>query len=157
METPVKDPVCGMEVKSNQNEITYLGMQYAFCSRQCQQRFLDNPRLYIGLPGRPAPKQLGEVVIKSRRMQLDEPLSPRQAETLIHVLGQMMGVTKVTAEGDRMEITYDLLQVTAEQIEAQLVELGIGMGSGWAERLRRAFVHYQEECQIGNMEVHREK
>ena len=27
------------------------------------------------------------------------------------------------------------------------------LGSGWAERLQRGFVHYSEECEVGNLEV----
>src|SRR5574338_25934 len=55
------------------------------------------------------------------------------------------------ADGDTLEVSYDLLQATAEQIEARLVEAGVGLGQGWAERLRRAFVHYEEECETGNL------
>lgn len=53
-----------------------------------------------------------------------------------------------------MVIVYDLLQATAEQIEEKLAEIGIQLGEGLAERLRRAFVHYEEECEVGNLEVH---
>jgi hypothetical protein len=52
-----------------------------------------------------------------------------------------------------MTVTYDLLQATAEQIEAVLAEAGARLGNGWAERLRRGFVHYTEECEIGQLQV----
>ena len=58
-------------------------------------------------------------------------------------------------KGDSVLITYDLLQATAEQIEEKLGEIGVQLGEGFAERLRRAFVHYEEECEIGNLEVHK--
>jgi hypothetical protein len=68
-------------------------------------------------------------------------------------LATMAGVKKVFAEGDRVEITYDLLLVTAEQIEEKIVEICLCLGDGWLERIRHAFVHYQEECEVGNLEV----
>jgi hypothetical protein len=50
-------------------------------------------------------------------------------------------------------VTYDLLQVTAQQIETALTNAGAEMGQGWADRLRRGFVHYTEECEIGQLQV----
>lgn len=72
----IRDPVCGMQVESDHYTIEYLQMHYAFCSRQCQERFLENPHLYVGLPGHKAPKQEGLSVIKQRRLRLAQPLSP---------------------------------------------------------------------------------
>ena len=149
----VKDYVCGMEVDSNDNQIMYRGGSYAFCSKQCQERFQANPHLYVGIPGQKAPKQEGLSVIKQRRLRLAQPLLPGEAKTLIEALQTMMGIQSVSAEGDCVAITYDLLQVTAEQIEEKLAEIGVQLGGGLAERLRRAFVHYEEECEIGNLEV----
>ena len=50
-------------------------------------------------------------------------------------------------------MTYDCCKATAEQIEAVLAEAGARLGNGWAERLRRGFVHYTEECEIGQPQV----
>ena len=150
-----KDFVCGMEVDSNDNQIMYRGGSYAFCSKQCQERFQANPHLYVGIPGQKAPKQEGLSVIKQRRLRLAQPLSSSEAKTLIDALQTMMGIKAVSVEGDSVLITYDLLQALAEQIEEKLVEVGIQLGGGLAERLRRAFVHYEEECEVGNLEVHK--
>lgn len=150
-----KDYVCGMQVDSNDNQIMYRGGSYAFCSKQCQERFQANPHLYVGIPGQKAPKQEGLSVIKQRRLRLAQPLSSSQAKTLSDALQAMMGIQAVSAEGDSVAITYDLLQATAEQIEEKLAEIGVQLGEGLAERLRRAFVHYEEECEIGNLEVHK--
>jgi len=147
------DPVCGMEVPAHQNETVYLGIHYAFCSQQCLDRFVAHPHLYVGLPGRKAPKQEGREVLKRRRLYLDPALSPEQALLLSDALATMMGVKKVFAEGDKVEITYDLLLVTAEQIEAKIAEICLCLGDGWLERVSLAFVHYQEECEVGNLEV----
>lgn len=147
------DPVCGMEVPARQNETVYLGIHYAFCSRQCLERFTAHPHLYVGLPGRKAPKQEGREILKRRRLHLDPALSPDQAALLSDTLASMMGVKQVLAEGDKVEITYDLMLVTAEQIGAKIAEICRCLGDGWAERVRLAFVHYQEECEVGNLEV----
>lgn len=152
-----KDVVCGMQVDSGSNQIVYLGIPYAFCSKQCQERFLANPHLYVGMPGQKAPKQEGLSVIKRRRLRLTQPLSPDQERTLGNALLAMMGIKAVSVEGDSVEIEYDLLQATAEQIEERLAEIGVQLGEGWTERLHRAFVHYEEECEVGSLEVHQDK
>jgi hypothetical protein len=56
-------------------------------------------------------------------------------------------------DGNTVTLTYDLIQVTADQLEAKMVEVGAKLGAGWVERLRRGFVHYMEECELGNLEV----
>jgi len=68
-----------------------------------------------------------------------------------------MGIQSVSIDGDSVVITYDLLQATAEQVEEKLAEIGLQLGEGWTERLRRAFVHYEEECETGNLEVNQGK
>jgi len=153
----VTDPVCGMQVESDRYEIELLQIHYAFCSKQCQERFLANPHLYIGLPEQSAPKQEGKEIVKRRRLRLVQPLSPKEADRLFGELQAMMGIKAVVMDGTRIEITYDLLQATSEQIEAKMAEIGVQLGENWAERLRRAFVHYEEECEVGNLEVHENK
>jgi len=152
MNAMVKDPVCGMEVDARQLDTVYLGIHYAFCSAQCQDRFAANPHLYIGHPGHQAPKQQGQEVLKRRCLAMGMVLSADQADRLERKLLEMMGVQSVTVKGDRLEITYDLLQATEQQIEAQLAEAGIALGEGWAERLRRAFVQYLEEREVDSLE-----
>jgi len=155
MSIMVKDPVCGMDVAPTQLETVYEGIRYAFCSEQCRQRFIANPHLYIGVPGEKAPKQKGVELFKRRRFQLDAPLNPQEAAVLTDTLGAMMGVKAVDIQGDTniVTITYDLLQATADQLEAKIAEVGVKLGEGWAERLRRSFVQYVEECEVGNLEV----
>ena len=154
MSTTVKDPVCGMEVAPTQFETVYEGLHYAFCSEQCRQRFLANPHLYVGVPGEKAPGQKGVELLKRRRFRLDTPLVAQDAAILAEALGAMMGVKAVEIENDTVTLTYDLIQATADQLEARMEEVGAKLGAGWAERLRRGFVHYMEECEVGNLEVH---
>ncbi len=149
----VKDLVCGMMVDPQDNTIEYLQMSFAFCSKQCKARFLANPHLYIGTPGHKAPKQEGREVIKRRRMRLSQPLSPDETTLISEALQAMMGIKDLTVSQDTIEITYDLLQATLQQIEDKLVEIGVQLGSGWAERLRRAFLQESEELQIESLEA----
>jgi len=149
----VKDPVCHMWVAPEQFAINYQGMDFAFCSSQCQERFLANPHLYIGVPGEKAPKQSGKKVIKRRRMRLETPLSDTDAQQVSEQLLVMMGVYAVDIAEDELTITYDLLQATAGQIEATLQQAGARLGGGWGEQLRRAFVHYLEETEVESREV----
>lgn len=153
MNTTVKDPVCGMEVEPHRFETVYAGIPFAFCSEQCRQRFVAHPHLYIGLPGEKAPRQAGAELLKRRRFRLDTPLAAQATAILTEELEAMMGVKKVEIRGDTVSIVYDLLQATAEQIEARIAEIGIKLGEGWRERLCRSFVHYQEENEAGNLEV----
>jgi len=146
------DPVCGMRVKATERTLAYMQMRFAFCSEQCRERFLANPGLYVGKPGRMSIKQMGHEVIKRRRLQLAEPLPAGADEELKHTLYQMMGIKKVNFDGVRWEISYDLLQATAEQIERTITEFGVHLGGAWADRLRRAFVHYVEETELLNLE-----
>ena len=149
----VKDVVCGMMVAPNSYPTDYQGQPFAFCSAQCHERFVANPHLYIGRPGQPAPKQQGLKVLKRRQFVLDKALDEGQARALRASVGAMMGIETLAIEGAQMTVTYDLLQATAEQIETVLAEAGARLGSGWAERLRRGFVHYTEECEIGQLQV----
>lgn len=152
-EESVKDVVCGMSVDRASFGTDYQGSHFAFCSAQCRERFLANPHLYVGLPGRPAPKQSGETVLKRRRFSLDTALDPEQSETVRARVGALMGIEAVEVHGAEVVVTYDLLQATAAQIEAAFADAGARLGGGWAERLRRSFVHYTEECEIGNLQV----
>ncbi|MDT8452947.1 MAG: YHS domain-containing protein [Gammaproteobacteria bacterium] len=149
----VKDPVCQMLVAPDQYAINYQGVDFAFCSQQCQDRFMANPHLYIGVPGERAPKQAGQEVLKRRSLHLETPLSNDEAQQVSQQLLAMMGVYAVDIDAAELTITYDLLQATAEQIEATLQQAGARLGSGWGERLRRAFVHYLEETEVASREV----
>ena len=149
----VKDPVCHMVVSEASFATQHEGIAYAFCSQQCKDRFLANPHLYIGLPGNKAVAQQRKVIIKQRRMLLSAPLDSAQSELVKHELRAMMGVKDVCIEGTTIKLQYDLIQVTADQIAEKLTLIGTGLGDGWMERLKLAFINYQEECEIGNLEV----
>lgn len=153
----VEDPVCHMQVPTTSFATEYAGSHYAFCSTQCKERFLANPRLYIGFFGRKAPAQEGKQVIKCRRLLLSAPLDATQAEQVKQVLLEMMGIHEVCIEGDKIEIKYDLIQVTAEQIADKLGLIGTNLGGGWIDRLKLAFINNLEEIEINSLEVEKKK
>ncbi|MHB0927002.1 MAG: YHS domain-containing protein [Gallionellaceae bacterium] len=148
-----KDPVCHMQVPSTSFTTEYVGGHYAFCSAQCKERFLANPHLYIGFPGHKAPAQEGIKVIKRHRLLLSAPLDAIQAEQVKQALLEMMGMHEVFIEGDRIEIQYDLIQVTAEQIADKLALIGADLGGGWMDRLKLAFINNLEDIEINSLEV----
>lgn len=84
---------------------------------------------------------------------MKQPLTDEAAAILVKELSAMVGIKSMMVAGDTISITYDLLQATAGQIEARIGEVGGLLGTGWAERLQRGFVHYLEECEAGNLEV----
>lgn len=157
MNETIEDPVCHMKVPPTSFPTEYAGSHYAFCSTQCKERFLAAPRLYVGFPGRKAPAQEGKKVIKCRRLLLSAPLDATQAEQVKHALLEMMGMQEICIEGDKLEITYDLIQVTAEQIADQLALVGANLGGGWIDRLKLAFINHLEEIEISSLEVERKK
>lgn len=133
-------PVCGMAADPDANALEYRHMHFAFCSDPCRERFQRSPETYLGRPGRRAQGR-----IKQRRLRLGQRLSGDQRETLRDLLEGMMGVRTVDIRGDRVAITYDLDQASDERMEDELYEAGERLGRGWPERLRRAFIHFEEE------------
>lgn len=149
----IMDPVCGMLVESHNHEILFQQMHFVFCSEQCRARFLAHPHMYIGYPGQKAPKQEGQVLLKRRRLHLEQPLSAEGEALIQDLLLALMGVSNVAIAGDRVEVTYDLLQVSLEDVEKALTEAGARLGGEWAQRLRRALIHESEEWEIDAHEV----
>lgn len=146
-------PVCSMEVNTDDISLDYQGTNYAFCSDQCLERFQANPHLYLGYPGSKAPKQEGKEVLKQRTLKLSETMWPELEDRVIKHIQSMMGIKDVTVDGGYVRITYDLLQATEEQIEQEIARSGGVLGQGWAENLRRAFVHYMEETEVLTLEA----
>ncbi|OGA19195.1 MAG: hypothetical protein A3H32_01310 [Betaproteobacteria bacterium RIFCSPLOWO2_02_FULL_63_19] len=170
-----RDPVCGMMVGEWERQVVYRGVGYAFCSQQCRERFSSSPGLYVRRR-RLAPKQIGMEVIKHRRIVLDVPLTHAEFVELKRALLSMMGVMEVWSDKetsdvgggmqtleyhaqtftriDAVEISYDLLQATAAQIERRLVDLNALPRNGWGEKLQRDFIHYMERCELDDLEAY---
>jgi len=116
-------------------------MHFAFCSDPCRERFQRSPEAYLGTTGR----QPRRGRIKQRRLRLGQRLTAEQREALGDLLEGMMGVRTVDIRGDRVAITYDLDQASDQRLEDELYDAGERLGRGWPERLRRAFIHFEEE------------
>jgi len=149
----LKDVVCDMEVDSDEISLDYQGSHYVFCSEQCLERFRLNPHLYIGYPGSEAPKHAGVVVLKKRRLKLAEPFPQEVSSQFIEYIEAMMGVQHIEINGNCIDITYDLIQVTELQIEEKITEAGIVLGDDLTEKIRRAFVHFMEETEVESLEA----
>ena len=141
-------PVCGMNAEGSGIEVEHMGMSYYFCMEQCKQNFLVRPMLYRG---EKSPRQSGRDIIKRRVFALEQPLSGLQREGLKAALSQLMSVRNLHIDADRVSIDYNLLEISASQIEAALEQAGARMGSGWAARLKRNWIHYTEENELDNL------
>jgi len=149
----LKDVVCGMEVDSDDISLDFLDCHYAFCSKQCLERFQLNPHLYIGFPGSEAPKHAGIEVLKKRTLKLAEPFPEEVTDQFIEYIEAMMGINYIEIKGNCIEITYDLLQATELQIEKKITETGIVLGEDLMEKIRRAFVNFTEEIEVESLEA----
>ncbi|RKZ81445.1 MAG: hypothetical protein DRQ35_00015 [Gammaproteobacteria bacterium] len=138
--------VCGMAVDISVSTLEYHKMYFHFCSQQCRETFITHPNLYSA-----ASEKERKEILKRRTMSLAGPLEEKSMELLASQLTEMMGVKDVIVEGGKVHVSYDLLQVTRQQIENRLVEVGINIGSDWMERLRRAWVHDSEENELDNL------
>ncbi|MGC2048245.1 MAG: hypothetical protein WA635_06515 [Gallionella sp.] len=69
----------------------------------------------------------------------------------------MMGIRDVSIDRDNIEIQYDLIQATAEQIADKLGLTGANFGEGWKDLIKLAFINYLEECEIDNLEIENNK
>ncbi len=141
-----KCPVCGMKANADLPSVEYQKMFFHFCSKQCRETFIARPNLYRIRAG-----NVRNEAIKRRTMHLAEQLDNEVTELLIPYLTELMGVKDVVIEEDKVHVTYDLLQVTEEQIENALVDVGVQLGSGWVDRFRRGWVHDSEEIELDNL------
>ncbi|MFB6260612.1 MAG: hypothetical protein ABEK42_08005 [Thiohalorhabdaceae bacterium] len=141
MSRTARCPVCGMAADAQANTLEYRHMHFAFCSEPCRERFQRGPEAFLGKPSRR--QAAGRT--KRRRLRLGQHLSGDQRESLRDLLEGMMGVNAVAIRGDRLAITYDPEQAGDDRLEQELYEAGERLGGGWPERLRRAFIHFEEE------------
>ncbi len=121
MNETVEDPVCHMQVSPPSFATEHIGGQYAFCSIQCKERFLANPRLYIGFPGNKAPAQEGKQVIKRRSFLLSEPLGAAQAEQVKQAILEMMGIHEIFIEGNKWQSGGVLLPFLEKRNISQII------------------------------------
>jgi len=75
-----------------------------------------------------------------------------QAEVAALFLADVKDVIRAASVSPILiRISYDLLQVTLEQIESAFKEIGLHIDNGLLFRIRRALHYYTEETQRANM------
>jgi len=140
-------PVCGMAVSSSLYTKKHNKMYFYFCSEQCQTNFSIRPNLYMKRqPGHPQSPR-----IKQRTLHLAESLNSEHAALITEHLQQLMGIRHVAVNGNNLQLEYDLLQVNEVKIEQSLSKIGVKLGEGWVDRLRRAWVHELENNELDNL------
>lgn len=147
MKTNLTDrcPVCGMRVESALYRTQYHKMYFHFCSEQCRETFEATPQLYAS-----GTVEKREPVLKQRNLRLARALTADEAEAIeVHLMG-LMGVTKVSIQGDSLQINYDLLQVAQARIEQELSALKVELANGCWQRVRRGWVRDTETNEIAN-------
>ncbi|MDQ6951889.1 MAG: hypothetical protein Q9M26_09525 [Mariprofundales bacterium] len=141
-------PVCGMDSADSVIYAEHIGITYHCCTLACRENFLARPQLYVG---KRALAISGRESMKCRRFALERRLDHLQQVHLRQALQRLMGIHRLAIETDRVSVTYNLLEVTAEQIERALSDAGLSLGSGWSGRLKRGWIHYSEENELDNL------
>jgi len=145
-------PVCMMKTDAESIHFRYQRLKFTFCSEQCKERFTKNPNLYAALVGKPTIKYSVKKIIKHRILNLDNAIPKNAAREIYHVLPTMMGVKDIDVSNNKINITYDLLEVTTEQIEERIEKIGAYLSKNWFNRLKRACIHYKEGTELANLE-----
>jgi len=145
-------PVCLMETDDTSLSYDYQDIKFTFCSEQCQERFIANPNLYVGQVGKPAAKHYMKNIIKQRTLHLDKTIPDDIAKVISQTLMTMMGIKNIEIKGNKIDITYDLLEATTKQIENRIEQMGQHLSSNWGGHLKRHFIHYSEETELDNLE-----
>lgn len=77
--------------------------------------------------------------------------NPDQADTAAQLLRDVDGVTEAAAVDPLLlRVRYNVLQISLEQIEAGLAELGFHLSGRILDKVRRALYYYTEETQRAN-------
>ncbi len=148
----LRDPVCGMMVSKDSYPLDHQHIHYAFCSEHCRERFRKYPHLFVGKATYGiAEKQKGKVVRKAHRIKLVDEVGLEKLPDLSQALESLMGVEAVDVRGDEVTVIYDLVQVSLSDIENAIVAEISGLREGITEKIRRAFIHYSEECELESL------
>ena len=142
-------PVCKMTIREvGEKELVhsvYHGIRYHFCSAQCAQNFSRRPRLYLN------DQTEGKALIKRGRLEFQDELSDAMQQKIRQTVAAMMGIHDVSVSARRMNVVYDLMQVTSEQIEARLMAADVSLDKNWQQRMRLAWHHYTEENELDQL------
>ncbi len=136
-------PVCEMQVSSNQYSSQHHGIDYWFCSTQCQQSFLARPRLYL--------KPTRKVMLKSRVFHVVKPLSAAEQQSVRTMLLGLMGVRAVEIQGIHIKVTYNLLETCARLLVQTLKDAGVALRTSWLDKWKWSWVYDMEENALNNL------
>jgi YHS domain-containing protein len=130
----------------------YRGVHHYFCSSQCMTRFKKHPHLFVGDPKYGlSVKQKGSEVIKEQKIQLVNAIDEKTETIIRSNLQSLMGVKEVQFLEQSIVVTYDLIQVSLEDIENSIVMIVGKLNSVITEKIKRGFIHYTEECELENL------
>lgn len=75
-----------------------------------------------------------------------------QARSATVLLNDVEGIHSAHPdEPERLRVTYDLVQITYNDIETGLMEVGFHLDNSLLTKLRRALIHYTEETARANL------
>ena len=130
-----QDPVCGMVVNAAASPYSTMqqGLEFHFCSAQCQERFIATPSLYTA----PGGIRNSVPIVKRRRLHFIAPTQEALRAACDRLLG-MMGVATAIPGPDDLTVEYDLRQATFTQVEAVVAGAGLILRGGlhpWRRRV----------------------
>jgi hypothetical protein len=77
---------------------------------------------------------------------------PDQASTAATLLAEVAGIIQtIPVSPTLLEVQYELMQVTLEQIETGLTAMGLHIDNRLLYRLKRALYYYTEETERANL------
>ncbi|NOZ84162.1 MAG: heavy metal translocating P-type ATPase [Epsilonproteobacteria bacterium] len=128
----VKDPVCGMKVKSpSKYSAEAKGAKYDFCSEKCKNNFLSNPNKYI----KPINSSEATYSINSKGIEkLDIPIIGIHCSSCIPTIEseikKLPGIifVKVNIATEKARIEFNRKKVTAESIIKAIKKAGYKTG-----------------------------
>ncbi len=76
---------------------------------------------------------------------------PNQAQTAALMLADIQGILQVNPiDPLHLQVSYQLLEISLEQIETGLMEMGLHFDNAVIHKLKRALHYYTEETQRAN-------
>jgi len=141
-----RDPVCGMviNVAASPYSTMWQGLEFHFCSAQCQERFIATPSLYTAQGG----ARNSVPIVKRRKLQFVAPTQVALRAACGRLL-DMMGVAAAIPGSDDLTVEYDLRQATFAQVEAVVAGAGLILRGG-LHRWRRSLWKFIEGNEIEN-------
>jgi len=140
-------PVCRMLISDDIYIVeNYHGIYYYSCSEQCGSNFILHPQLYVA-------KKPQNVLqrIKKRKLVLSNSTSEEQISVFTEEIEQVMGLESIRVENHNLFITYDLVQLSMNQIEQLLSDLEIELDQYWLNNMKRRWILNSEKNELDNL------